>query len=216
MICVALLATTVTVFVFSAGYSATRSQRTAVKTPPKAAAKGSPNRPAKSLPMAAAFTMPDADGKSRSLAGYHGHPVTMFFYCGCEWCHRCATDWGQFQRGGALPKDTDGTTPATLIVYSGDASAAKQFSNETGLSAADTVLLPDPKLDVTISKYDAEPCPRVFVVNRDGRIVYTNNHKDDAARSAPEMVIVSRALDALRKTAQPVTSAASATKGTSN
>ena len=89
---------------------------------------------------------------------------------------------------------------------------------ETGQSAADTVLLPDPKLDVTIGKYDAEPCPRVFVVSQAGRIVYTNNHKDDAARSAPEMVIASRALDALRQAAQSGSGASAAltTRGNSN
>jgi hypothetical protein len=79
----------------------------------------------------------------------------------------------------------------------------REFATETGLSADQTVLLPDPQMDVTLMKYDAEPCPRVFVVDPAGQIVYTNNHSDDAPRKAPEMVIASRALDALRRCAPP-------------
>lgn len=156
------------------------------------------------------FTLPDADGKSRTLAEFRGRPVTLFFYCGCEWCHKVSTLWGQFERGGALPKGAPGKPPATLIVYAGDAAGVKQFANETGISGSETVLLTDPQLDVTISKFDAEPCPRVFVIDPAGKIVYTNNHKDDAARQASEMVIASRALDALRKCTPSATSAQSA------
>lgn len=151
--------------------------------------------------LAPAFTLQDADGKSRTLAEFRGRPVTLFFYCGCEWCHRCASLWAQFQRGGALPTGTAGKDPVTLVVYSGDAVGVRQFATETGLSADQTVLLTDPQMDVTLMKYDAEPCPRVFVVDPGGRIVYTNDHSDDAPRKAPEMVIASRALDALRRSA---------------
>lgn len=182
-------------------------------TPPKKSSQvaKAQTAPAKAKPKAAPnFTLPDADGKSRTLAEFRGRPVTLFFYCGCEWCHKVSTLWGQFERGGALPKGAPGKPPATLIVYAGDAAGVKQFANETGISGSETVLLTDPQLDVTISKFDAEPCPRVFVIDPAGKIVYTNNHKDDAARQASEMVIASRALDALRKCTPSATSAQSA------
>jgi peroxiredoxin len=167
-----------------------------------------PTSPAAAPPAARAakaapgFTLRDADGVQRSLVDYRGRPVALFFYCGCEWCHHCASLWGQFQRGNALPQDPSGRVPATLVVFSGDAAAVRQFRDETGL-ASNTVLLPDPQMDVTLGKYDAEPCPRVFVIDPAGHVVYTNNHSDDAARKAPEVVIASRALDALRKCASP-------------
>jgi peroxiredoxin len=174
------------------------AMRPVVLAAPVVKAKASKPAPAK---LAPAFTLQDADGKSRSLAEFRGRPVTLFFYCGCEWCQRCASLWAQFQRGGALPTGAAGKDPVTLVVYSGDAVGVRQFATETGLSADQTVLLTDPQMDVTLMKYDAEPCPRVFVVDPGGRIVYTNDHSDDAPRKAPEMVIASRALDALRRAA---------------
>ncbi len=165
---------------------------------------------AASRPEAPAFTLADTAGVKHSLSDYHGHPITLFFYCGCEWCHRAATVWGQFQRGNVLPPDHTGQPASTLIVFSGDASAAGQFRDETGLDPNSTVLLPDPDMDVTLGKYNAEPCPRVFVIDPNGHIAYTNNHADDAPRKASALAIASRALDALRdcsgssSTASPV------------
>jgi len=164
-------------------------------------------RPAEKPVLKAAmpFTLVDADGKKHSLADYQGRPVVLFFFCGCPWCVRCAQDWGRFQRGGALPgaAAVSGPTaqrfrPVTLVIFSGDAAAAREFATSTGLDHDQTVLLPDVTMHVTLDLYHAEPCPRVFVVDPHDHVQYTNNHKDDAPRQAPEMVIASRALDALR------------------
>ena len=110
--------------------------------------------------------------------------------------------WGRFQRSGSLRPQTALPTvaplPATLVVFSGNAAAARAFAAETGLDPAQTVLLPDPTMRVTTDLYHADPCPRLFVLDGRGVLRYTNNHKDDAAREVPEMVIASRALDALR------------------
>jgi len=151
-----------------------------------------------SRPLAPHFTLTDTAGVKRSLSDYRGRPVAVFFYCGCEWCHKTATMWGQFQRGNALPSDAAGRLLPTVIVFSGDASSAVQFRDETGLDPNTSVLLPDPQMDVTLGMYDAEPCPRVFVIDPSGHIAYTNNHTDDAPRKAPAIAIVSQALDALR------------------
>lgn len=164
-------------------------------------------RPAEKPVLKAAipFTLVGTDGKKHSLADYQGRPVALFFFCGCPWCVRCAQDWGRFQRGGALPSAADVTRPSaqqyrpvTLVVFSGDAAAAREFAMSTGLDHDQTVLLPDVTMHVTLDLYHAETCPRVFVVDPHGRVQYTNNHKDDAPRQASEMVIASRALDALR------------------
>ncbi len=88
--------------------------------------------------------------------------------------------------------------PITLVIFSGDASAARSFAQETGLDPAQTVLLPDPRMQVTQTLYHADPCPRLFVLNRRGQVHYTNTHADDAPRTAPALAIASRALDALR------------------
>lgn len=169
-------------------------------------------RPAEKPVLKAAmpFTLVDADGKKHSLADYQGRPVVLFFFCGCPWCVRCAQDWGRFQRGGALPSTAAAfgptaqrSRPLTLVVFSGDAAAAREFAMSTGLDHDQTVLLPDVTMHVTLDLYHAEPCPRVFVVDPHGLVHYTNNHKDDAPRQASEMVIASRALDALRACSVP-------------
>ncbi|HLV81551.1 MAG TPA: redoxin domain-containing protein [Chthonomonadaceae bacterium] len=162
---------------------------------------------------APAFTLADAQGHSRSLADFRGHPVALFFFCGCQWCHECADAWAQLQRGNALPAPASGARPPakndprTVVVFQGDAEAVRAFATETGLDTAQTLLLPDPKLAVTL-RYQALPCPRVFVLDGQGIVRYTNDHADDAPQKAPALAIVSRAVSALRACAAPIPPAA--------
>lgn len=163
------------------------------------------------LLKAQAFNLKDVDGRVHSLSEYHNRRVALFFFCGCPWCHRCATIWGQFQRSGVLSQASEGTSqradslsplpsrlpPLSLIVFSGNSASAREFAMQTGLDLKQTILLPDPDMRVT-TLYRAEPCPRVFILDPQGVIHYTNSHKDDAPQKASEIVIASRALDALR------------------
>src|SRR5262249_49482235 len=124
------------------------------------------------------FTLNDVQGKPRALADYKGRTCVLFFYCGCPWCHECARVWGQTQRSNALPSDGAGRPPVTLVVYAGDATATRAFSDAEGLSAEKNVLLPDPTLQVTRA-WKSVLCPRAFVIDPDGRIRYTNDHAGD-------------------------------------
>jgi peroxiredoxin len=144
----------------------------------------------------AEFSLEDAGGHVRRLSEYHGRPVVLFFFCGCVWCHRCATDWGEYQRAGGLLKQR----AITLIVFSDTASAARDFAAQTGLDPKQTVLLPDPTMRVAVA-YRAPVCPRVFVLDPRGLVVYTNNHADDLPRRAPETLAASRALKAIQRPA---------------
>lgn len=149
------------------------------------------------------FTLTDTRGRPRRLTDFRGRPVAVFFFCGCPWCQSCAETWGRLQRGGALTPPAGVSPhapvmpPITLMVFSGGTPAAQAFASRAGLDPSQTVLLPDPNLRVTAASH-ADPCPRVFVLNSQGRLRYTNDHKDDAARQAPALAIASRALDALR------------------
>ena len=166
------------------------------------------------------FHLLGTDGKSHTLRQYQGRSIALFFFCGCPWCHRCATLWGQFQRSGTLsspkihsssgpaqgfsapqsrnhPLTSSDVSPLTLIVFSGDSASARAFAQQTGLDPKQTVLLPDPNMRVT-TLYKVDPCPRVFALDPHGRLSYTNNHKDDVPQVAPETIIASRALAALR------------------
>ncbi len=138
------------------------------------------------------FALADIAGQERSVAGFRGHPAVLFFFCGCPWCADCARQWARaVQAGTVLPK-----VPA-LVVFSGDAAAAHRFSRANGLNSRRTVLLPDPTLAVTERRYRLNTCPRVFVLDAEGTIRYTNDHSADTARVAPAAVIISRATAAL-------------------
>ena len=143
--------------------------------------------------LAPAFTLRDVRGRSRTLASFRGHPVALFFFCGCPRCHAVAEVWAQAQ--GDL--GTGGPPPYTVIVFSDTAPAAKAFATGTGLTVgpppSGVTLLTDATLRVT-DRYGVSPCPRVFVLDAAGRIRDTNPDPD-----APALAIVSRALSALRR-----------------
>jgi len=168
----------------------------AAETPPKPAApRGEP---------APAFSLPDVEAKAHSLSDYRGQSVALFFYCGCSWCHKCALAWGQAQRGGQLPASSGTGTkrpPLTVIVYHGDAEELRGFARDTGLDLKQTVLLVDPEETVS-PRYDADPCPRAFVLDAQGVIRYTNDEQGKDSYKIPAPLIVSRALEALREIAR--------------
>jgi cytochrome oxidase Cu insertion factor (SCO1/SenC/PrrC family) len=165
-----------------------------------------PVKLAAALRLAPDFTLIDADGKVRTLKEFRGRPVVLFFSCGCPWCAKCATLWGQFQRGGTFEDgELAGKHVVTVLVESGDGDSTRQFARENGMDLTQTVLLPDVQMHVTNDLYHVDPCPRFFVVDPQGRLRYTNNHKDDQPRVAPEIAIVSRTLDALRDSVRVIT-----------
>lgn len=154
------------------------------------------------LSAAPDFTLNDTKGKPRRLSDYLGRPVALYFFCGCEWCHRCAQVWGEMQRSGALvpePALSSSPRPITVIVFSGDADSAASFVTSTQIDLTQTVVLADSSMQVTINLYKAEPCPRVFVINTKGQVTYSNIHKDDQPRSAPATFIDKRVLNEIRK-----------------
>ncbi len=152
---------------------------------------------------APAFTLKDAGGKDQSLADFRGQNVPVYFFCGCRLCHKCARAWSEIQRGGTL-EDKDKKAPPTLVIYHGDAAEARTFAEETLLDSKYNILLCDADEKVT-QVYGAELCPRVFVVNREGNIFYTNNEQGEDSYKIPAPLIVARTVDALRRAAQSKT-----------
>jgi len=165
------------------------------------------HRPAASIPNInqpmLPFALMGADNKKHALAEFQGHPITVFFLCGCDWCTRCAKTWAQFQRSDALHSERNvHSVPAaaesinTLIVFAGDASAARSFAAQTGLRPEQTLMLCDTTMRVT-NAYHVESCPRVFVTDATGKLRYTNNHQDDRPHTSTPLTIVCRALNAM-------------------
>ena len=161
--------------------------------------------------MAPAFTLKDVDGASHTLAEYRGRPVVLCFACGCRWCHEFGTEWAQMQRTGVLTDaagQTDPTAvptskpPVTLVVFMGDAAAARAYAASAGLDLKQTVLLPDADFKVT-RLYHAMPCPRLYVMDGAGLLRYVNRHADDAPQKAAAALLVARTIDGLRRTTLP-------------
>lgn len=170
------------------------------------------------------FTLADLDNKPRSLADYRGRPVALYVFCGCNWCQETAQHWAEVQHGGVLD-DTEGSgrpadrpvdsrkKPITLIVFMGDKEAAQKFAVAHALDMSQTVMLPDPRSKVVLD-YEALPCPRAYVLDRNGVVRYMNNHKDDAPQKAPAAAIISRVVDTMRTvTAEPASAVRPATPG---
>jgi hypothetical protein len=173
--------------------------------PPGAAGAPATPAPPRTGQPAPAFTLPDTGDKKRSLSEFCGREAALFFFCGCHWCLDVAKEWSALQRGGALTAEETGRKPpVTLVVYSGlSRDAARHLSTLGGLEPAQTVTLPDLKMAVSRGVYRAEPCPRVFVIDRQGLLRYTNDRPEDAPRTAPAALLAARTLDALREAAAP-------------
>ncbi len=151
------------------------------------------------------FTLPDAfTGKPRDLSkiiGLHrpgkkvvARSVALFFFCGCPACRALGTEWARYQQAGLVPPNA-----ATVIVYStSDQGEARQRTASCGLDPKRTAVLCDTEaLNVTGVLYQAEPCPRVVVINPMGKIVYSNTLADEKPQEAPATRLASRALAAL-------------------
>jgi peroxiredoxin len=160
------------------------------------------------------FTLPDLWGKQRSLASLQAkRALALFFFCGCSRCAAVARDWAQLQRSSALSGDTaarrftargDRKQPVsapsasawTIVVFQGGADGARELAVASGLVRERTTFLCDAAHRVTL-QYQADPCPRVFVLDRKGVIRYVNNGPDDLPESGPSVIIASKALAAL-------------------
>jgi len=181
--------------------------------PPVVSADGAAPAVGRAAPT---FRLVGTDRKPHSLAEFKGRRVALFFFCGCTWCADVAREWASLQRGGALAESAPGGStrdgaaraaadgpPVTILIGSGlDAEGCQGLASRAGLDLTQTVLLPDPDASV-VRVYNADPCPRVFVIDAGGILRYTNNGKDDTPRKAPALAIVSHALDALRLPALP-------------
>lgn len=180
------------------------------------AALQEPKAPPVSVPVAGTlaptFTLPDANtGKKRSLREFSQarRPVALFFFCGCRTCQAVAREWAKYQSGNALPGNAAGGTSgsaATIIVYSTtDRAEARSRIAASGLDPKRTAVLCDTEdLAVTERLYHAEPCPRIFVIDRLGKIVYASVDAGEPGQEAPESVaafLAASALDALSGTA---------------
>jgi peroxiredoxin len=111
------------------------------------------------------FTLKTADGKEMSLHQFRGKRVILNFFCGCSFCRGVAMAWN------SLLKEKDVLPTRTLVVASFGQDYDKQFRIE---SAYNGPILYDTKSRDVAQKYDSRICPRVWVLDEKGKILYTN------------------------------------------
>jgi peroxiredoxin len=113
------------------------------------------------------FTLKDVKGRPVSLHQYRGKRVLLNFFCGCSFCRGVAMSWGRM-----LSMEAKQLKPTeTLAVASFKPDYDKQFRQESGWKGK-IVYESGPRAVAT--KYDSRICPRVWVLDEKGRILYTN------------------------------------------
>ena len=123
---------------------------------------------------APAFTAVDIDGKTRSLAEFKGKVVVL------EWvnegCPYVKKHYSGNMQGLQQAATADGVVWLTIASsapgkqgYFADGAAAKTWMSAKG--AKPTTLLLDPE-GVVATAYKAKTTPHMFVIDRDGQIVY--------------------------------------------
>ncbi len=123
---------------------------------------------------APAFTAVDVDGKTRSLAEFRGKVVVL------EWvnkgCPYVRKHYSGNMQGLQQAARADGVVWLTVASsapgkqgYFPDGAAAKTWMDAKG--AKPTTMLLDPR-GVVAMAYKAKTAPHMFVVDRDGQVVY--------------------------------------------
>jgi hypothetical protein len=144
--------------------------------------------------IAPGFTLYGLDSRPYTLRSVASNGATaLFFFCGCSWCHDTSRQWSLALRRGAVPAHV-----RTVIVYAGGKDEAEQFVKATGIDQSRSTILLDDELNISAGVYQAEPCPRVFVLSPNLTVVYTNDHPTDAPRTISGSALVAEVIVALQ------------------
>lgn len=169
----------------------------ALSTMGQTSAKGGPSV-GKAIPT---LTLTDVAGPKHSLSKRE-QPMTLLFFCGCAPCHNFARLWSQVQQSGDLKTQAAvrapaAHSPATVVVFLGGAADARAFAAQAGLDLSQTLLLLDPT-DQIGQRFGVIQCPRIFVVDANHRLVFTNPDADAHTPPLSATALVSRTLTAWR------------------
>jgi peroxiredoxin len=111
------------------------------------------------------FTLKDAKGRPVSLHQFRGKRVLLNFFCGCSLCQNVAIGWQHMLKEPGL------RPMAVLAIAHYSPEHDKDFRKETG---ATFPIVFDTEHRDTANTYDSRICPRVWVLDEQGRILYTN------------------------------------------
>jgi peroxiredoxin len=125
------------------------------------------------------------EGRSIRLQDLQGKPVLLNFYCGCTFCGTVAHEW-------VKNRDKAGDAVVLAVMtnhWTYGPAAVRDFRKRTGWSWPTLADLGSQ----TAKEYNALTCPRLFAIDSQGIIRYTN-----APGDSDEKQLVAAALAAVR------------------
>jgi peroxiredoxin len=122
---------------------------------------------------APSFTLKSSDGREVRLSDFRGRPVLLSFFCGCYLCRGVATEWEKLQKAPLKHR------PVVIGIHYFRPDRLKPFIEESG--GKDILYLYDPEKEVG-RRWGSTVCPRTWVIDEQGRIVY--RHEEEEATMA--------------------------------
>jgi peroxiredoxin len=147
------------------------------------------------------WTLPDAHGKSFSLAQYRGKPLVVNFYCGCGKCQEMGRLMSGWQKKNHVPM-------VGLVTFKPE--YFKEFRQKTGVEFP---LLLDEGKEIG-KKWSSETCPRIWVLDGRGRAVFTNPQEPEMLPFPDTVQMVRKAYENPIVPGQPKTPVATKSPGT--
>ena len=115
---------------------------------------------------APALSLPSLDGKTVSLADYHGKPVVLAYWA--SWCTPCKAEIPilnrMYQNGRGTPEEFE----ILAVSVDEDRAAAETFVRDNAMKYP-VLLDPDKK---TVDAFHVESVPSLLVVDRSAQIAY--------------------------------------------
>jgi peroxiredoxin len=122
--------------------------------------------------LAPDFTLSDYNGRVYRLSGYRGRRVLLNFFCGCGACAQLASTWEKIHRqhSDVQVLGISTITPATIQDWCRSLDVTFPTLFDPNYSVAEV--------------YASTNCPRCWVIDERGKVVYTSHYQDDTTEVA--------------------------------
>jgi peroxiredoxin len=152
------------------------------KSGPRAEAKtASEDRAPRVGQEAPDFTLPGMDGRQRRLYDFIGTRTVLTFLCGCARCQ------GMVHTLNEMEEYRDDKPPYQhLAVARMDPEALPRWIEDTGYEGFVFVEVKDGPV---MTRYQGEPCPRIFVLDPDFAIVHVTPSPEEGIVEPQEVLI---------------------------
>jgi peroxiredoxin len=131
-----------------------------------------PSSPPKVGSLAPDFTLSDDNGKTYRLSDFRGKKVLLNFFCGCGTCAELSLTWEKIHRQRADVQVLGISTIHPEQIQSWCRAIGIRFP-----------VLFDPNYEIA-EMYTSTDCPRSWVINKKGKVMYTSRKQDSPSAVA--------------------------------